>query len=364
MEAKKIGIIGGLGHLGSLLGKAALDSGVAEEPLRITTGREGTYARIDEVYEGHRSEVEPAENNQDLAAESDWVVVSVLPQQFEEGIGVDLSGLPGVVVISPMAGVTVDTIAEGLHARGNEIVRIMPDVGLEQGTGVVGIYFPEGTSAATQEGVRQFVNASGQMMIVEVDSDDAIDRVTAVSGSAPGPIARFLDTHRRILEQNSAMDRVQATRAAFASLRQAVDTFESHVEAEILPLPVRPEISSLDISYEQGLSEHTAFEALFLSERSAQRAAGRFLEAHAATIERMLQVDRALARRMAITSVRATLAYLEAEEFPNPEALWHQVRNIGGTTAAWLAELDNGTAVTFEDAMRTGTEAAYRRFRS
>jgi hypothetical protein len=51
MQPKNIGIIGGLGQLGSLLGTTALDSGVAEEPLLITTGREESLRRIEALYE-------------------------------------------------------------------------------------------------------------------------------------------------------------------------------------------------------------------------------------------------------------------------------------------------------------------------
>jgi len=110
------------------------------------------------------------------------VVLAVKPQTAPEAFDQIRPWLQdGQVVISIMAGITMAALTSGLaHAA---VVRVMPNTPAQVGLGM-NVYFPAPDlppPALTQ--VEALLNASGEAL--RVDSEDAIDAATAVSGSGP-----------------------------------------------------------------------------------------------------------------------------------------------------------------------------------
>lgn len=110
------------------------------------------------------------------------VVLAVKPQSAEEMYGQLKPHLQeGTVVISIMAGVTISAIGKALdHAA---LVRVMPNTPAQVGLGM-NVYFPAAQVSAPQlELVESLLNACGESLAV--DTEDAIDAATAISGSGP-----------------------------------------------------------------------------------------------------------------------------------------------------------------------------------
>lgn len=93
------------------------------------------------------------------------------------------------LVISIMAGVTVQTISEALSTT--KIVRAMPNLPSQVGHGVTG-YFISNTVTNTQsEAAVQILEATG--VAIQVSSEDKIDAITALSGSGPAYVFYFME---------------------------------------------------------------------------------------------------------------------------------------------------------------------------
>lgn len=110
------------------------------------------------------------------------VVLAVKPQNAPE-ILAQLKSLlnDGQVVVSIMAGITMKTMQEGLGS--NRLVRVMPNTPAQVGLGM-NVYLPQpGLSESELRPVESLLSACGEAM--RVDSEDAIDAATAVSGSGP-----------------------------------------------------------------------------------------------------------------------------------------------------------------------------------
>ena len=110
------------------------------------------------------------------------VVFAVKPQSAPEAFQTVRPLLrPGQAVLSIMAGVALATLREGL---GHEaLVRAMPNTPAQIGLGM-NVYYPAKSIDAEQlQRVEALLKACGET--VQVDSEDAIDAATAISGSGP-----------------------------------------------------------------------------------------------------------------------------------------------------------------------------------
>lgn len=119
------------------------------------------------------------------------VVLAVKPQTAPEIYGALRPLLqPSQVVMSIMAGITLAALRDGL---GHEaLVRVMPNTPAQIGMGMNVYHAVPTVSRAQLEPVEAVLMASGQAL--QVDSEDAIDAATAVSGTGPAYVF-FLAEH-------------------------------------------------------------------------------------------------------------------------------------------------------------------------
>ena len=136
--------------------------------------------------------VVPLENNADLAAKVDILVLSVKPQNMtdalesvKDAIGVD------TLVISIAAGKKIANIAAVLGDIA--IVRVMPNTPALIGEGA-GALFANDKAKPMLEKAQAIFSSVGKAVVVE--TEDLMDAVTAVSGS--GPAYYFLLTEEMI----------------------------------------------------------------------------------------------------------------------------------------------------------------------
>lgn len=97
--------------------------------------------------------------------------------------------LPHQVVISIMAGMKIETIATGLSI--NKVVRAMPNLPSQINEGMTGYFSTESVNKEELSLVENILGATGA--IVNVAEENAIDAVTALSGSGPAYIFYFME---------------------------------------------------------------------------------------------------------------------------------------------------------------------------
>lgn len=94
------------------------------------------------------------------------------------------------VFLSIMAGVTIDTIANGLGA--SKIVRAMPNLPSQIGQGMTVFTSSNEVTRIELVMVQNLLNTTGKT--IYVDNEAAIDNATAVSGSGPAYVWYFMES--------------------------------------------------------------------------------------------------------------------------------------------------------------------------
>ena len=135
---------------------------------------------------------------QDLAL-CDYVILAVKPQSFEDVASAIKPYLkPNQIILSIMAGVTVDSIKANLEI--GKVVRVMPNTPALIGEGISGYYVAGDLSIYEKETVRKLIKSCGGA--VEVDTEQHINAVTAISGSGPAYFFKFV---KHLIEGGTAL---------------------------------------------------------------------------------------------------------------------------------------------------------------
>lgn len=127
---------------------------------------------------------------------SDVWIFAVKPQQMREVV---LSAKPflgkNTLIISIAAGISIASLAGWLgttHDPYSRVVRCMPNTPALVGAGITGLAALSTVSHAERLIAGNLLKAVGE--IVWVDSDEAIDAVTALSGSGPAYVFLFIES--------------------------------------------------------------------------------------------------------------------------------------------------------------------------
>lgn len=124
----------------------------------------------------------------------DLVIMAVKPQMIDQVLPDYADRLAGGgFVASVAAGVSLDRLRA--LAGNAPVVRIMPNLPAAIGRGVSGLCAHSSVSAAQRDAIERLMTATGTTQWV--DSEDALDRFTALAGSGPGYVfeiaARYVD---------------------------------------------------------------------------------------------------------------------------------------------------------------------------
>ena len=137
--------------------------------------------------------------------EFNWLVLAVKPQQAQEallpilsrttqsgsmGMGVGTgNAASSPALLSIAAGLSVQKLRDwsGLQA----IVRCMPNTPAMVGQGITGLYAPTGLQTLHREQSNDLMRGLGPT--VWLDTEDAINTVTAISGSGPAYVFYFVE---------------------------------------------------------------------------------------------------------------------------------------------------------------------------
>lgn len=120
-------------------------------------------------------------------SDADMVILAVKPQMFAD-LGISEFVKPSQIMVSIMAGVTIDIISKVTSAT--KIVRAMPNTPCQLGKGVTGFYANDALSPEEKKEVSDLLALTGTSL--EVQNEAEIDAVTSVSGSGPAYFYLFL----------------------------------------------------------------------------------------------------------------------------------------------------------------------------
>jgi len=167
--------------------------------------------------------------------EAKVVLLAVKPQTAPEVYPVLQPLLsPGQVVVSIMAGVTIGTIQSGLSH--DAIVRVMPNTPSQVGLGMNVYHAAPAVEAAQLEAVEALLQSSGESLAVE--SEDAIDAATAVSGSGPAYVFYMAEAWTRAaiqlgFSEQEATQLVQQTLIGATALWRTLGTAPETLRAQV-----------------------------------------------------------------------------------------------------------------------------------
>ncbi len=97
--------------------------------------------------------------------------------------------LPHQIIISIMAGISINTMSEKL--RQNKIVRVMPNVPTMISEGMSIFFSSDSVDKKERDVIQTLFSACGSC--IEAKNEDAIDAATAISGSGPGYFFYFAE---------------------------------------------------------------------------------------------------------------------------------------------------------------------------
>ncbi len=124
--------------------------------------------------------------------EFDVILIAIKPQMIADVLPDYVFALkPDGCFVSIAAGCSVATISGIVGDRA--IVRVMPNMAAMVGLGVSGLYANDACTDQQQSDVTAWIGQTGTC--VPVDSEDRIDRLTAISGSGPGYVFEILRSY-------------------------------------------------------------------------------------------------------------------------------------------------------------------------
>jgi pyrroline-5-carboxylate reductase len=253
-----VGIIG-TGNMGSALVKGWLRAD--DWPGLIV------WDRVEEAMHSVLADerVKAAASLDEVVAKAEVIVLVVKPKDAQEVLG-HLAKLmqSGHTLVSAMAGLPLERL-RGAVGPGPQVVRIMPNLGVEVGAGAVVVAVEPGSPTATLESMLTLFRPLG---LVEVLPEETFDAVTAVSSSSPA----FLAVAIEALEDGAVAAGLSRA-AARTVVRQAA-------------LAVATDASDGPVA---GTAGPVAVAARLLEERGVRSA---FRRAVGAAVERSRQIQR------------------------------------------------------------------------
>lgn len=182
-QQSKVAVIGA-GIMGEALIAALISSGVNPDRITISEKRDD---RANELISRYSIKAAPVAQN---VADADALLLVVKPQDMTAVLAEIKPCInPAAVVVTFAAGKTISFISAGL-GTGNPVVRVMPNTPTMVGAGMAAASMGTGVTDAQREFVLGFLAATGKVIEVTEDLQDA---VTATSGSGPAYFFAFVE---------------------------------------------------------------------------------------------------------------------------------------------------------------------------
>lgn len=150
---------------------------------------------LDAAPAGARLVADPADLGD---ARFDVVIVAIKPQMIDEVLPGHAARLAeGGYALSIAAGCSAARISRAMNDA--PVVRVMPNLPAAVGQGVSGLYAAPDADPAQLAHAKALMERAGA--VVTVDSEDKLDRATAVAGSGPGYVFEIARTYVAAAEE-------------------------------------------------------------------------------------------------------------------------------------------------------------------
>jgi pyrroline-5-carboxylate reductase len=197
----------GAGNMASSIVGGLIDSGHPAGSIRAADPYPASLENLRAI-----APVATFDNNADAVAGADVVILAVKPQVMAE-VCESIAGAvaaAGALVISIAAGITIQSLENRL-GDGAAIVRCMPNTPALLGAGATGLYANANVTDGQRRYAEQILRAVG--IFDWVPTEQALDAVTALSGSGPAYFFLFMEA---MIDAGCklGLDRETATRLA------------------------------------------------------------------------------------------------------------------------------------------------------
>lgn len=242
MKNVKLAFIGGGNMASSLIGGLVADNtdpSLMKVADPIDSLRENLAAR----YGVHTSN-----NNLDVAADADVIVLAVKPQLLK-AVAEELAPViqeTGPLVVSVAAGIRSDSIDQWLGGNA-AVVRTMPNTPALVQSGATALFANEQVSEEQRDLAESILRAAG--LTLWVDDESLMDAVTALSGSGPAYFFRIMEAIESAgikLGLSAETSRLLTLQTAFGAAKMALESSESAAT-------LRQNVTSPGGTTEQGL---------------------------------------------------------------------------------------------------------------
>lgn len=239
----KLGFIGG-GTMGEAIVAGAIANSIASAAdIAVCDVAPARREHLSSTYG-----VSATDSAAKAAGGADLVVLAVKPQEFAAAAsGLKGSLTAGQTVMSIMAGVRIDTIAE--VTGHTAIVRTMPNTPATIGEGMTVWTATAAVAAPARESVRRLLSVLGAE--TAVDDEKYIDMATAVSGSGPAYVFLLIEALVDAAVE-IGFERELATRLVLQTVKGSARYAE---ESGAAPAALREQVTSRGGTTEAALRE-------------------------------------------------------------------------------------------------------------
>lgn len=181
----KISFIG-TGTMASAMIKCIIEKNICKK--EDIMGSAPRLKRIEEIH--NKFGIKMSQDNSEVARFGDIVVLSIKPQIFST-VSNELKEVleDRQVVLSIMAGVSIETIQKGLLHK--KIVRVMPNTPAQIGQGMSVWTATKEVTEKEKSYAREILSSIGKELYVE--NEEYIDMATALNGTGPAYVFLFLE---------------------------------------------------------------------------------------------------------------------------------------------------------------------------
>ena len=183
----------GAGSMGEALIQGWIKNEVVE-PKNIVVSNRSNLDRLHYLRNTYGVEIL---TNYDELQSAEMIILAMKPKDVHEAMRVLSPHLhPSTSVLTILAGISIDTIEQGLGAR--PIARAMPNTSATIGLSATGISFNSLVDPSTKGRFLSLLEAVGLVMEVE---EDQLHAITALSGSGPAYLYYLIEAFEKVGEE-------------------------------------------------------------------------------------------------------------------------------------------------------------------
>ena len=239
----RLGFIGA-GNMASSLIAGLIADGVDPGSIDVSDVNQAALDRLKD-----RHHINPHQDNLDVAAVADVLILAVKPQLLQTVVGemAPLLRERRPLIISIAAGVTSDTLARWIGDHPS-IIRTMPNTPAMVQCGATGLFAREGVTDQHRSTAESILRAVG--LTVWVNQEVALDAVTALSGSGPAYFFLLMEA----MEDAGVALGLDRETARLLAQQTALGAGRMAIESEDPPKELRRKVTSPGGTTEQAIS--------------------------------------------------------------------------------------------------------------